>query len=65
MTFGGYSVVPDPEWPKMFRVRLPDGSLTDMVNLSRARDAARGVRQSAGADRGRLIPALRIHRTGF
>jgi hypothetical protein len=41
MTFGGYSVVPDPEWPAMYRVRSPDGSLTDMVNLSRARDAAR------------------------
>ena len=40
MTFGGYSVIPDPEWPKMFRVRLPDGSCTDMVNLTRARDAA-------------------------
>ena len=40
MTFGGYAVVPDPDWPKMYRVRRPDGSLTDMVNLTRARDAA-------------------------
>jgi len=24
----------------MYRVRLPDGHLTDMVNLSRAKDAA-------------------------
>jgi len=38
--FGGYVVVPDPEWPGMYRVRLPDGRLTDMVNLTRARDAA-------------------------
>ena len=29
------------EWSGMYRVRRPDGSLTDMVNLTRARDAAR------------------------
>jgi hypothetical protein len=41
MIFGAYTVVPDPDWPKMYRVRRPDGSLTEMVNLTRARDAAR------------------------
>jgi hypothetical protein len=30
----------DQTWPRMWRVRLPDGYLTDMVNLSRAKDAA-------------------------
>jgi hypothetical protein len=30
------TVEPDSKWPKMFRVRLPNGHLTDMVNLSRA-----------------------------
>jgi hypothetical protein len=40
MAFGGYAVVPDPVRPAMYRVRRPDGSLTDMVNLTRARDAA-------------------------
>jgi hypothetical protein len=34
------TVEPDSKWPKMFRVRLPNGHLTDMVNLSRAKDAA-------------------------
>ncbi len=35
-------IVPVPEWPGMYRVQGPDGSfLTDMVNLSRAKDAAR------------------------
>jgi hypothetical protein len=34
MDFGGYTVVPDPDWPGM------DGGLTDMANLCRARDAA-------------------------
>jgi hypothetical protein len=43
MTFGGYTVVPDKKSPRMYRVRRPDGSLTDMVNLTRARDAAQGL----------------------
>jgi len=52
MEFGGYVVVPDPERPGMYRVRLPDGQLTDMVNLTRARDAAqvlagKGVQEAA------------------
>jgi len=34
------TVEPDAKWPKMYRVRLPNGCLTDMVNLSRAKDAA-------------------------
>ena len=34
------SIEPDTDWPGMWRVRLPDGRLTDMVNLSRAKDAA-------------------------
>jgi hypothetical protein len=32
-------VVPDDRWPGMWRVRM-DGRLSDMANLSRARDAA-------------------------
>jgi hypothetical protein len=40
MTFGTYTVIPDSEWPSMYRIRRPDGSLTDMANLTRARDAA-------------------------
>jgi hypothetical protein len=40
MTFGRYTVVPDMEWLFMYRGRRPDGTLTDMVNLTRARDAA-------------------------
>ena len=33
-------VVPDATYPGMWRVRTPDGGLSDMVNLSRAKDAA-------------------------
>lgn len=34
------TIVPDPDWPKMWRVRKSDGTLTDMVNRTRAKDAA-------------------------
>lgn len=37
------SVVQDEKYPQMWRVRLPNGQLTDMVNLSRAKDAARSL----------------------
>ena len=59
--FDGYVVVADQEWPGMYRVRLPDGRLTDMVNLTRALDAAqvmagKGVQEAAQsfACRGKL-----------
>ncbi len=38
--FTGVTVVPDAEWPDMWRIRHDDGRLSDMVNLSRAKDAA-------------------------
>jgi hypothetical protein len=34
------TVGPDTKWAGMYRVRLPDGHVTDMVNISRAKDAA-------------------------
>ena len=34
------SIEPTPTWPRMWRVRLPNGYFTDLVNLSRAKDAA-------------------------
>jgi hypothetical protein len=37
------SVEPDAKWPGMYRVRLPNGHLTDMVNLTRTPDAARSL----------------------
>jgi len=54
MTFGpvsrrvvelGSRIVPDAVYPGMYRVRRPDGSLSDMVNLTRAKDAARCMRR--------------------
>jgi hypothetical protein len=34
------TVEPDAQWAGMYRVRLPSSRPTDMVNLTRARDAA-------------------------
>jgi hypothetical protein len=34
------AIEPDSEWPGMWRVRLPDGLLSDMANRTRVRDAA-------------------------
>jgi hypothetical protein len=36
-------VIPDKTWPGMWRVRTPDRSLSDMANLSRAKDAALAI----------------------
>jgi hypothetical protein len=35
------AILPDPDYPQLYRLRLPDGSLSDLVNLTRAKDAAR------------------------
>jgi hypothetical protein len=32
-------IVPDKRYPNMYRLKLPDGSLSDMVSLTRAKDA--------------------------
>jgi hypothetical protein len=32
-------IVADPKWPGMYRIRIPGGGLSDMVNLTRAKDA--------------------------
>jgi hypothetical protein len=36
-------VVPDTIHAGMWRIRLPDGSLSDMVNRARSRDAAKSI----------------------
>jgi hypothetical protein len=38
-TLGAVSIVRDAKWPSMYRLRFPDGRLSDMVNLVRAKDA--------------------------
>jgi hypothetical protein len=34
------TILPDEKWPGMWRVQLHGGHLSDMVNLTRAKDAA-------------------------
>jgi hypothetical protein len=36
----GAKILPDSQWPGMWRVEYPRGVISDMANLSRARDAA-------------------------
>lgn len=36
----GVKIIPDATWPKMYRVEYPPGTISDMTNLSRAKDAA-------------------------
>jgi hypothetical protein len=33
-------VIPDDRWPGMYRLHWPDGQVSDIVNLTRAKDAA-------------------------
>jgi hypothetical protein len=37
-------IVRDAKFPTMYRLVLPDGTLSDMVNLTRARDALAAIR---------------------
>jgi hypothetical protein len=36
-------IVPDYDYPGIWRIELPDGWLTDMVNRTRVKDAALGI----------------------
>jgi hypothetical protein len=36
----GVKIIPDAKWPGMYRVEYPPGVVSDMTNLTRARDAA-------------------------
>ena len=47
-------IEPDAVWPSMWRVRTPDGRLTDMVNISRA---ARALALAALNQRGEETPS--------
>jgi hypothetical protein len=45
--------IPDKTWPSMWRVRY-DGNLSDMANLSRAKDAAVAIAERGPPARDRL-----------
>ena len=44
-------IVPDAKYPNMWRVELPDGTLTDMVNRTRAKEAALALASRIENDR--------------
>jgi hypothetical protein len=46
-------VVPDGRYPGMWRVEMPDGRLSDMTNLSRAKDAAVAICERGSPPRNR------------
>jgi hypothetical protein len=46
-------VVPNVRYPSMWRIWHPDGALSDMTNLSRARDAARAIAERGPPARNR------------
>ncbi len=37
------TIMPEPEWSGMWRVRVPDGDVSDFVNVTRAKDAAQAL----------------------
>jgi hypothetical protein len=41
-------IVRDARYPNMYRLRLPDGTLSDTVNLTRAKDALRALIRKEG-----------------
>jgi hypothetical protein len=49
---------PDPAYPGMWRVQWPDGRLSEMTNLARAKDAAAGfIETKERRQRGRQKPS--------
>ena len=42
-------IVPDAKWPGMYRIHLPEGSLSDMANLTRIKDALRATSPHTGS----------------
>jgi hypothetical protein len=45
------AIVRDADWPNMWRVRLANGHVSDMVNLTRAKDAARALGRRVASEK--------------
>jgi hypothetical protein len=46
--FSGLTVNPDPQWAGMWRIHAPDGWVSDMANLARAKECARRMAVISG-----------------
>lgn len=55
----GYSIVLDAIYPNMWRVKDKHGNLSDMVNLSRAKDATLSFACPRGLGSGETVKWLR------
>jgi hypothetical protein len=60
------TVEPDRRWVGMFRIRLQNGQLTDIVNITRAKDAAialalADLNRIAYGRRARTAPPMRFN----
>lgn len=49
------TVVPDSRWPDMWRIAWPDGQVSDMVNLTHAKDAAAAIAERGPPSRYRRL----------
>ena len=48
-------VLPDLDWPGTWRIAWPDGRLSDIVNLARAKDAAEAFSERGPPARNRRL----------
>jgi hypothetical protein len=56
-------VVPDSIYPNMWRIEWPDGSLSDIVNVARAKDAAIALCERGPPARNRTSMYWRLKRS--
>lgn len=49
------SVIPDDKYPAMWRISYRDGSLSPMLNLSRAKDAAAAIAERGPPPKNRQL----------
>ena len=48
--YTGIAVKSDEKWPSMWRIHRADGTISDMVNLTRAKDAALSAARLGGTE---------------
>jgi hypothetical protein len=48
-------IVPSEQWPRMWRVLWPDGSLSDITNRARAKEAAKVIAERGPPPRDRRM----------
>jgi hypothetical protein len=57
-------IMPDSRWPSIWRVEWPDGQISDLANLSRAKDAAELLAERGPPHRNRRDLRWKIHQAG-